>query len=128
MTSARPQMAGRYELLLDFETATATVRVIRLRSEALVVAGHVHQYTDQVYVATEGRTVVTCDGVETVLGPYEALPVPRGSLHSARAAGEESVVLNISVPPLRADDQAPLPARPPRNDLAMPTGDSDVED
>lgn len=107
--SGRPQPVGAYDLLQDFACDEASVRVIELNTMATRVMPHKHEHCAQIYVALEGSTVVSVDGVETILHPYETRRVPAHSAHSAWPAGDApSVIMNISVPPLRADDQSPL--------------------
>lgn len=108
MTLPRPAPVGEYKLLQDFEAGdAASVRIFRLLPDVEIRA-HVHALSDQVYVAIEGRTIVERDGVAVALEPYQAAFVRAGSVHRAYSAGEGSVVMNISVPPLRADDQKPM--------------------
>ena len=124
----RPTLVGDYELLLDFESRSAGVRVLRLIN-AGGIEPHTHRRTRQIYVALEGTSVVNIDGTETELAPYTALEVAPEHVHSARPAGASSLVMNISVPPLLADDQVPLGAPGPyREDLRLPTETSDLDD
>lgn len=109
MTSAaRPPLVGRYAVLADNEAASATVRVFELGEDIGQVDLHVHQRSAQIYVALQGRVVIMREGHESALVPYEALEVPAGEAHAARAAGERAIVMNISVPPLAPDDQVPV--------------------
>lgn len=108
MTSAfRPPQVGRYIVLQDFQASGASVRVFELGEETGAVEAHVHQRSAQVYVALEGEVRVLREGHETTIAPYEAIEVPPGQVHAARAAGTRAVVMNISVPPLASDDQVP---------------------
>lgn len=108
MTLPRPARVGDYELLQDFEAdGVGSVRVFRLRPD-VEVGAHVHQQSAQIYVALEGRTVIERDGVAVPLEHYQAALVPAGTVHRAYCAGNGSVVMNISVPPLQVDDQAPV--------------------
>jgi quercetin dioxygenase-like cupin family protein len=121
-------MVGNYELVQDFDSPEASIRVFRVWAGGNSVQPHVHQHSTQYYVALEGRVTIERDGVETVLEPYEVLPVHRGVLHGAKATGAEAVVLNISVPPLRADDQVAANPDVFRADLRLPGHDRDVDD
>jgi mannose-6-phosphate isomerase-like protein (cupin superfamily) len=129
MTSTRPTPVGLYHLLTDFECPAASVRVIRMSGEGDAVGSHVHRRSMQMYLAIEGSVVVEIDGVETVLRPYDVLPVWPGSVHRASPLGGEAVVANISIPPLGADDQVPVAQVPEPPDRSLPRGeDADVED
>ena len=110
MSDKRPPMVGSYELLLDFESADLSVRVFRLEPTAGAVDLHVHRHTNQTYVVLEGNAVISRDGLEDTLGPHQAATVEVGTVHGARASGGEAVLMNISVPPLRIDDQVPVAA------------------
>jgi mannose-6-phosphate isomerase-like protein (cupin superfamily) len=102
---SRPPKVGQYELLLDFECAPASVRVIELRANTELVEHHVHRKTAQIYVALRGQAVVDIDGQQVLIEPYRAVHVPAGAVHGVHAASREAVVMNISVPPLAVDDQ-----------------------
>ncbi|MBI2764805.1 MAG: hypothetical protein HYX53_02710 [Chloroflexi bacterium] len=104
MASLRPVPVGSYELLQDFECRDASIRVLRL-ADVSNIEPHVHHQSRQVYVALEGASIIDIDGTETELLPYAALEVPPGRLHSARPAAGSATLMNISVPPLEADDQ-----------------------
>ena len=107
MESRRPAPVGAYELLTDFESADMSIRILKLAGAAASVRPHRHARSAQVYVALEGTSVVEVEGVESVLTPFTALEVPRGALHTASPAGGTSLLMNISTPPLSADDQQP---------------------
>ncbi len=129
MTNPRPAPVGLYQILQDFECPTASVRVFRMTSSGDAVAGHIHRRSMQIYVALEGSVLVDVDGVETLLEPYGALPVWPGSRHSATPAGADAVLMNISIPPLAADDQiaSPLPQHE-APDMVLPHSGDDLED
>lgn len=128
MSDQRPTPVGLYQLLQDFDCPAASVRVFRMDGERDAVASHVHRRSTQIYVALRGTVIVDVDGLETVLAPYQALAVWPGQAHSASAVGGEAVLMNISAPPLAADDQVPLPAATEAPDLRMPREGSDIED
>jgi len=128
MTSTRPPIVGRYELLQDFTSHAASIRVFRLSDDDRSVEAHIHQHTTQFYVLLEGNAVIELENVEHTLKQYEVLEVPRESLHGARAVGGEAILLNISVPPLRADDQVAVHPNLFHPDLALPKHGGDVED
>lgn len=128
MANPRPIPVGIYELLADYESQRLSVRVFGLRSDAEHVDRHRHRRSTQVYVALEGAVAIERDGVETVLTPYDALEVVPGVIHAARAIDGTAVVMNISVPPLAADDQAPLGAEPHPSTFDLPLDGGDVED
>lgn len=105
----RPVPVGNYELLEDFESPAATVRVLRMARTGQAVERHVHERSAQIYVALQGRVRVEIDGRVAELEPFHAMNVPAGAVHGAAPVGESAVVMNISVPPLGADDQIPVP-------------------
>lgn len=105
----RPVPVGNYELLEDLETGEATVRVLRMANTGQAVERHVHQRSAQIYVALQGRIRVEMDGATVVLEPYKATRIPAGTVHGAGPIGETAVLMNISVPPLTADDQVKVP-------------------
>jgi mannose-6-phosphate isomerase-like protein (cupin superfamily) len=121
----RPDQVGQYELLEDFDTRAASVRVIRMHGGVEEVEPHVHMKSTQIYVAVEGSTTILRDGVETVIAPFQALSVSPGTIHAARPVGELATVVNISIPPLAADDQRPTPAEGRGFDLPMEGSDVD---
>lgn len=101
----RPILVGEYELLTDFDCPSASVRILRLVAGHPVEA-HEHRRSMQIYVALEGEAEIEQDGVFTAIRPYEAIAVWPRTVHSARArSGASAVVMNISIPPLSADDQ-----------------------
>lgn len=108
MTTQRPALVGNYELLQDFDAAPASVRVFRLAGGAQAVQRHLHHHSAQIYVAIQGRVAIERDGVEVEIAPYEAVVVNPGTVHGARPIDGTAVVMNISVPPLAADDQTPV--------------------
>ncbi len=79
-------------------------------------------------MALEGRVAILRDGVEEILEPYRALEVAPRVVHSARAVDPVAVVMNISVPPLAADDQAPLGQEPYHEDYKLPMEGGDIDD
>lgn len=105
MTNPRPAPVGRYELLQDFVSPVASVRIIRMSGTGNEVELHVHRWSAQVYVGIEGRAGIQLNGQEHTIGPNEVLAVPANSVHGARPLTPTAVVMNISVPPLAADDQ-----------------------
>lgn len=126
MTSPRPTPVGLYHILQDYECPTASVRVFGMAADAEAVAGHVHHRSMQIYVALEGTVLVDVDGVETMLKPYDVLPVWPGRVHRASSVNGSAVLMNISIPPLAADDQVPEGHEPP--DMRLPRHDDDVND
>jgi len=100
---------GNYDLLEDFESDDATVRVLRLAPDGQSIQPHLHERTTQIYVALEGRLRVEVEGQATDLHPYRATVIPAGMAHRAVAIDEAAVLMNISIPPLAADDQIALP-------------------
>lgn len=108
MSAQRPVPVGNYSLLEDYECPSASVRVIRMVGGGERVDPHIHRRSMQLYVAISGQVVVESDGVEHLLEPYRPLAVWPGSPHGVRPVNGEAVVMNISIPPLGADDQGPL--------------------
>lgn len=123
----RPTPVGDYEVLKDHEWPTASVRILRLGHGGPIEA-HVHLRSMQIYVALEGRSVVTIDGTRHVLDRHDAIPVWSRGVHSASAESETSVLMNISIPPLAEDDQIPASAAHVPPDLALPDNAVDVDD
>jgi len=109
MTQPRPSRVGNYELLEDFESNDASVRILRMAKSAEAIQPHLHHRSTQIYVALEGQACVERDGHPTTIKPYEVLVIAPDTVHSAYAAGETAVVLNISIPPLTGDDQVLVP-------------------
>ncbi len=128
MTIERPPMVGQYTLVQDFDSPEASVRVFRVSAGGNEVETHVHRHSTQFYVALEGKAVIVRDGMETVIEPHQVVRVAKGTLHGARAAGAEALLLNISVPPLRADDQVPVDPEKYSRDFDLPSEGSDLED
>lgn len=128
MTQERPVMVGIYELITDFDQRSMSVRVFRLHAGTEQVDLHRHRYSTQVYVALDGEVAIHRDGVETVLSPYAAIEVVPGVIHGARAVQDGAVVMNISVPPLAPDDQAPLGEELHYADLEIPGPGGDIDD
>lgn len=103
----RPRLVGQYELLTDFDCPSASVRVLRLVADH-PVEPHEHRRSMQIYVALEGEAEIEQDGAYTAIRPYEAVAVWPRTTHAARVrSGGSAVVMNISIPPLAADDQMP---------------------
>lgn len=128
MPNPRPAPVGLYHILTDFEGPTASVRVFRLSSAGDAIGSHLHRRSMQIYVALEGSVVVDAGGVETVLRPFEVLQVWPGTLHTTSPVDGDAVVMNISIPPLAADDQlAGLPASA-APDTRLPSAGTDIED
>ena len=127
MTQSRPAPMGNYELLQDFEGRAASVRVLRLASQGEVMP-HLHHRSLQLYVALDGVSVISVDGVERELQPYEVTEIAPGTPHAARPAATTSILLNVSVPPLAADDQLPAQSQAYREDLQLPHAGTDIED
>lgn len=128
MTNPRPVPVGIYDILQDFECPTASVRVFRMASPAEAIGGHAHRRSMQIYVAIEGEAIISIDGVESRLRPFEAVAVWPGAVHSATPAGTEAVLMNISVPPLAADDQAATPIVHEPPDMRLPHRQGDIDE
>ena len=128
ITAERPQQVGDYDILTDFITPGATIRVFRLEGPSEGIREHVHHKSTQMYLSIGGVARVRVDGVDHLLSPYEALTVPAGVPHGAVAIGEFAVLANISVPGLAPSDQlsAEPIAEPP--DYHLPVGPEDVDD
>ena len=119
---------GDYEILQDFESPAASVRVFAMPVGVGAVGSHVHRRSMQIYVALQGAVAVEIDGVERTLLPYEAIAVWPGSKHCASPVDGDVVLLNISVPPLAADDQLAVTEEAEHGDMRLPRGDDDLED
>lgn len=128
MTDQRPQLVGDYKLLQDFQNNSIGIRVLQMSSDDKQIEPHLHHHSAQVYIGLEGKAIVECDGVEHQVSAYDIVSIPRQSLHTARALDGPAVVMNISVPPLRADDQAPSLSTVEAPDMRMPSDESDIDD
>lgn len=128
MTDQRPIPVGQYRVLQDFECPTASVRVFRLGGPMESIDQHVHRRSMQIYVSVAGRARITVDGVEHVLEPYDAFAVWAGTPHGAAPFDGEATIMNISVPPLEADDQLPVTPLAEPADMRIPGAGTDLED
>jgi mannose-6-phosphate isomerase-like protein (cupin superfamily) len=109
MTSPRPSPVGTYEILQDFEAPEVSIRVIKMSGTGQSVGRHIHHRSTQVYIALQGRTTVDRNGELTHIEPYQTVVVAPETIHAAFPDGQSSIVMNISMPPLQADDQVPVP-------------------
>ena len=130
MSTERPPRVGAYRLMRDFDSRSASVRIIHMDSDVEAVQPHVHQRSTQIYIPLVGRVRVHLDGVETVVEQYHCFLVPIGSAHGVRPADadEDVLVMNISVPPLAADDQVGTGERFEPRDFRLPVVGSDFDD
>ena len=94
---------GDYQVLGDVRMPECSLRILRL-SPGRAVNLHVHRKTTQVYFVIEGDAVATVAGESKKLGPMESLRVPIDTPH-ALSTESTAIVLSISIPPLRLDDQ-----------------------
>jgi mannose-6-phosphate isomerase-like protein (cupin superfamily) len=94
---------GDYQVLADMRMPECSLRILRL-SRGKTVNLHVHRKTTQVYFVMEGDAVATVAGEDKKLGPMESLRVPIDTPH-AISTESTAIVLSISIPPLRLDDQ-----------------------
>lgn len=124
----RPATVGRYEVLQDFVCPEASVRVLRLEGPAESIDQHLHHKSMQLYLSLDGRVVITVDGEQKTLAPYEVLGIWPGTAHGAAPADDVATLVNISIPPLSAEDQLPVEPQPEPPDMRLPFGDSDIDD
>lgn len=106
------------------------VRYGRLREAAMtknlgvawvdVVAGatspaHYHTRVQELYYITSGAGTMILDGVETPVGPGDAVAIPPGVVHAIRAGDDGLGFICVSSPPYdtRDDIEAPLHFRGP---------------
>ena len=101
---SRPRM-GTYEILQEFVADEMSFRIFRLKRDAQIVDRHLHRRTTQFYVGLDGTVLVECDDTSVEIVPYDCVRVGPGAVHRASPAGDTAVVLNISVPPVQANDQ-----------------------
>lgn len=94
---------GNYEVLADMRMPECSLRILRL-SPGRAVNRHVHHKTTQIYFIIEGNAIATIAGDNKTLGPMESLRVPVDTPH-AISTESTAIVLSISIPPLRLDDQ-----------------------
>ena len=94
---------GDYQVLADMRMPECSLRILQL-SPGKTVNLHVHHRTTQVYFVIEGDAMATIAGENKKLGPMEILRVPIDTPH-ALSTESTAIVLSISIPPLRLDDQ-----------------------
>jgi mannose-6-phosphate isomerase-like protein (cupin superfamily) len=94
---------GEYQILADMRAHECSLRVLRL-SRGLEVKLHLHRRTTQFYFVIEGNVIAIVDGDNKKLGPMESLRVTSNTPH-ALTTESSAVVLSISIPPVRRDDQ-----------------------
>ena len=94
---------GDYQVLADMRTPECSLRILRL-SPGRKVNLHIHHKTTQVYFVIEGEAIAIVAGENKSLGSMESLRVPVDTPH-ALTTESTAVVLCISIPPLRLDDQ-----------------------
>ena len=94
---------GDYQVLADMRMPECSLRILQL-SPGKMVNLHVHHRTTQVYFVIEGDAMATIAGENKKLGPMEILRVPIDTPH-ALSTESTAIVLSISIPPLRLDDQ-----------------------
>lgn len=128
MSAERPSPVGTYELVQDFINAQASIRILAMDAVDEEVQAHIHTRTTQVYVVLEGRAAIEVDGVEQIYGQYDCVNVPVRSLHRARPVGGPAIIMNLSVPPLAADDQSYAHPQEEHPDLRLPGEGGDVDD
>ncbi len=128
MTAQRPTPVGKYEILQDYETKTASVRVIRMEGSVEQIEQHIHHKSMQIYLVIAGEARITADGVEHIMRPFETLSVYAGTAHGAAPVGPQAILANISIPPLQADDQLPVTEEYEPPDLKLPRIGSDYDD
>ena len=97
---------GDYQVLADMRTPECSLRVLRM-SPGKTVNLHIHRKTTQVYFVVEGDAVANVAGEKKKLGYMESLRVHSDTPH-AISTEASAVVLCISIPPLRLDDQIVL--------------------
>jgi len=94
---------GDYQVLADMRMPECSLRILRL-SRGKTVNLHVHRKTTQVYFVIEGDAMANVAGEDKKLGSMESLRVPIDTPH-ALSTESTAIVLSISIPPLRLDDQ-----------------------
>jgi mannose-6-phosphate isomerase-like protein (cupin superfamily) len=109
MTQQRPGRVGNYELVEEFESDEASLRILRMEKTDQAIQAHIHRRSMQIYVALQGRVAVDRDGETRRLEPYQAVIIQPETVHAAYPETETAMILNISIPPMAADDQVPVP-------------------
>jgi len=94
---------GDYEVLRDVRTPECSLRLLRL-SPGRRVNLHLHRKTTQIYFVVEGEATVTVAGENKKIGPMESLRIAMDTPH-AIGTQSNAIVLSISIPPLRPEDQ-----------------------
>ncbi|MGQ9571836.1 MAG: cupin domain-containing protein [Dehalococcoidia bacterium] len=101
------QYMGDYQVLAHVETPECSMRFIRL-GERGNVAPHYHNDCNQLYAILEGVVEVTLGERTFRLRPYETTHIEKETVHSVRAVGGPALLLSVSIPPLRREDQHPV--------------------
>ena len=94
---------GDYQVLADMRMPECSLRLLQL-SPGRAVNLHLHHKTTQIYFVIEGNATVTIASDTNKLGPMESLRIPVDIPH-AISTESAAIVLSISIPPLRLDDQ-----------------------
>jgi len=128
VTAERITPVGKYDILTDYVTPGASVRVFRIHGAGERIDQHIHHKSTQIYLSIQGAARITVDGVEHIVGPYEALTVCPGIAHGAVPVGEEAILANISIPALEFDDQLPVEQDLEPPDWKLPGEGTDLED
>ena len=89
------------DLLEDFDTESATIRVLRMAPTGQAIQQHLHEKTTQIYVALQGRVRVEVEGKTIDLEPYRATVIHAGKPHRASPVEETAILMNISISPKR---------------------------
>ncbi len=98
------QKMGDYEVLSNLEMPECSLRILSLKP-AQSVAPHYHNDSTQVYTVLERHVEARVGDRTFSLRPYETVRIEKGVVHSVHALGESALVLSLSVPPLKRDDQ-----------------------
>jgi mannose-6-phosphate isomerase-like protein (cupin superfamily) len=101
------QYMGAYQVLAHVETPEFSMRLLTLAEDGYV-GPHYHHECKQVYAVLEGVVEATLGDRTFRLRPYGTTQVQRHSVHNVRAVGGPALVLSVSTPPLKLEDQHPV--------------------
>ena len=100
------QYMGDYQVLAHVETPECSMRFISI-GEKGHVAPHYHNECNQLYAILEGMVEVTLGDRTFRLRPYETTRIERETVHSVRAVDRPALILSVSIPPMKREDQHP---------------------
>ena len=95
---------GEYEILSHTAMPECSIRIIGMKASERVGAHH-HEMSTQIYTVLEHEVEARVGEHTFRLRPYETVRIEQGTVHSIRAVDGPALVLSLSIPPLKRDDQ-----------------------